>query len=142
MPTGTVSRQHAAIGGHHLVHQPRPALLMPIGRATPTHVGLRGTGRRPLSGRTHSTVAFHAHGDTAWRLISHLSLNYLSLTDTDARRAPWTLRELLALYGSLAEMTIRRQVDGVCSVQAIPVTRRAPIPGPIALLAAKMRTVT
>ena len=42
------------------------------------------------------------------------------------------LRELLALYGDLADTAVRKQIDGVCSIQAMPITRRAPIPGPIA----------
>lgn len=74
----------------------------------------------------------HAHGDTAWRLISHLSLNYLSLADSDARQGAVALRELLALYGDLAEAATRKQIDGVRSVRTTPITRRAPIPGPIA----------
>ncbi|MFO1425034.1 MAG: type VI secretion system baseplate subunit TssF [Candidatus Competibacteraceae bacterium] len=73
-----------------------------------------------------------AHGDTAWRLISHLTLNYLSLADSDARQGAVALRELLALYGNLADAAVRKQIDGVCSIHAAPITRRAPIPGPIA----------
>lgn len=73
----------------------------------------------------------HAHGDTAWRLISHLSLNYLSLADSDSRQGAVALRELLALYGDLAEASTRKQIEGVRSVRATPITRRAPIPGPI-----------
>ncbi len=73
----------------------------------------------------------HAHGDTTWRLISHLSLNYLSLADSDSRQGAVALRELLALYGDLAEASVRKQIEGVRSVRATPITRRAPIPGPI-----------
>ncbi len=119
-------------------------LLMPIGRGDTDFTLASGApvgAVRCLAGPTRPWPS-HAHGDTAWRLISHLSLNYLSLTDTDARQGAVALRELLALYGNLAEMTIRRQVDGVCSVQAIPVTRRAPIPGPIAFARGLEVTVT
>lgn len=73
-----------------------------------------------------------AHGDTAWRLISHLALNYLTLADSDARQGAAALRELLALYGDLHDEACRKQIDGVSSVRAAPITRRAPIPGPIA----------
>ncbi|MCB1918932.1 MAG: type VI secretion system baseplate subunit TssF [Candidatus Competibacteraceae bacterium] len=82
-----------------------------------------------------------AHGDTAWRLISHLSLNYLSITDTDERQGAAALRELLALYGDLAEATVQRQIDGVVSVQAQPITRRALAPGPIAFARGQEVTV-
>lgn len=84
----------------------------------------------------------HAHGDTAWRLISHLSLNYLSIADSDARQGAVALRELLALYGDLAEAAVRKQIDGVHSVRATPVTRRAPIPGPIAFVRGLEVTIT
>ena len=42
------------------------------------------------------------------------------------------LREFLALYGDLAESSGRKQIDGVCSVRAAPIPRRAPIYGPLA----------
>jgi len=58
--------------------------------------------------------------------------DYLSLTDTDDRQGAAALRELLALYGDLAEASVRRQIDGVVSIQSRPITRRAPVPGPIA----------
>lgn len=83
----------------------------------------------------------HAHGDTAWRLISHLSLNYLSLADSDSRQGAVALRELLALYGDLAEASTRKQIEGVRSVRATPITRRAPIPGPIAFARGQEVTV-
>ena len=86
---------------------------------------------RCLAGPTKPRPS-HAHGDTAWRLISHLSLNYLSLADTDSRQGAVALRELLALYGDLAEAATRKQIDGVRSVRAAPITRRAPVAGPIA----------
>ena len=109
-------------------------LLMPIGRGDTDFTLASGApvgAVRCLAGPTRPRPS-HAHGDTAWRLISHLSLNYLSLIDSDARQGAVALRELLALYGDLAEMATRRQIDGVHSVRATPVTRRAPIPGPIA----------
>jgi len=72
-----------------------------------------------------------AKGDATWRLISHLSLNYLSLTDSGEQQGAAALRELLALYGDVAEAPIRRQIEGVKSVTSRPVVRRMPIPGPI-----------
>ena len=41
------------------------------------------------------------------------------------------MRELLALYSDVANPQVRRQVEGVTSVTAVPVTRRIPLPGPI-----------
>lgn len=73
----------------------------------------------------------HAQAETAWRIISHLSLNYLSLLNTDEKQGAMALRELLSLYGDMAEAPVRKQIDGVLSIVAKPITRRAPIPGPI-----------
>ncbi|MFT2543065.1 type VI secretion system baseplate subunit TssF, partial [Escherichia coli] len=44
-----------------------------------------------------------AEGALTWRLISHLGLNYLSLTDVDAEQGAAALREMLDLYGNLAD---------------------------------------
>jgi len=71
-------------------------------------------------------------GDTTWRLISHLSLNYLSLIDNDEQQGASSLRELLSLYGDVAEPATAKQIDGVRSVTSKTVTRRLPTPGPVA----------
>ncbi|MCC9000670.1 MAG: type VI secretion system baseplate subunit TssF [Candidatus Contendobacter sp.] len=119
-------------------------LHMPVGRGDTDFTLASGAPVRAvrcLAGPTKPHPS-HAHGDTAWRLISHLTLNYLSLADSDARQGAVALRELLALYGDLAEASIRKQIDGVHSIQAVPVTRRAPIPGPIAFARGLEVTVT
>lgn len=72
-----------------------------------------------------------AEGALTWRLISHLGLNYLSLTDVDATQGAAALREMLDLYGNLADPTVRRQIQGVRSMSLAPVFRRLPEPGPI-----------
>ena len=72
----------------------------------------------------------HAWGETSWRLISHLSLNYLSLVDSDDGRGAVALRELLQLYGDLADPGVRRQIEGVHSAVGRPVVRRLPLDGP------------
>jgi type VI secretion system protein ImpG len=74
----------------------------------------------------------YAHGDTTWRLISHLSLNYLSLTDGASGGGAAALRELLALYGDSGDDVIRRQIQGIQSVASQSVTRRLPLSGPAA----------
>lgn len=70
-------------------------------------------------------------GNVAWKLINQLSLNHLSLTDTDAEHGAAALREILRLYASTGDAGAQRQVDGVRSVQIKPVVRRLPMPGPI-----------
>ncbi|MFE8034329.1 type VI secretion system baseplate subunit TssF [Thiohalocapsa marina] len=72
-----------------------------------------------------------AHGDTAWRLISHLSLNYLSITDTAGGTGAGALRELLMLYADLTNAGNRHQIDGIRDVNAQPITRRLPGVRPI-----------
>jgi type VI secretion system protein ImpG len=72
-----------------------------------------------------------AFGDTAWRIISHLSLNYLSLLDTNPQNGAEALRDLLALYADVNDSTTRRQIDGVRNVAHRPVVRRIPSAGPI-----------
>jgi type VI secretion system protein ImpG len=73
----------------------------------------------------------YAEGDTAWRLISHLSLNYLSLVDSDEQKGAAALREILMLYGYITEAHIEKQIEGVLSVVTAPITRRIPVDGPI-----------
>ena len=73
-----------------------------------------------------------AFGDTAWRLISHLSLNYLSLIDKDPTAGASTLRSLLELYVDPLSAAARQQLAGVRSVSYRRVTRRIPGGGPIA----------
>jgi len=67
-------------------------------------------------------------GDLAWRLISQLSLNYLSLSEgTGGAEA---MRELLAVYAQLGDPQLRREVEGLRTVSAAPVIRPMPGPGP------------
>ncbi len=85
---------------------------------------------RVLGGPSQPFPSF-AEGGMAWRLINQLSLNYLSLADTDPEQGARALRELLSLYCHPLDAGSLRQVDGVRSVAARPVTRRMPAPGPI-----------
>ncbi|MBU9168400.1 type VI secretion system baseplate subunit TssF [Burkholderia gladioli] len=72
-----------------------------------------------------------ATGETAWRLISHLQLNYLSLLEEDGEQGAASLREMLGLYHDEFDAAARRQVEGIRQASARPVTRRVPVPGPI-----------
>jgi len=83
-----------------------------------------------------------AEGSMAWRLLNQLSLNYLSLLDTDARQGAVALRELLALYCHPVDPNARRQVEGVRSIASKAVTRRMPSPGPITVGRGLQITVT
>lgn len=70
-------------------------------------------------------------GSTAWRAISHLSLNYLSLTDLNEQEGAVALREMLRLYARDNESVMRRYLDGIRSVRVEPITRRMPAKGPV-----------
>ncbi|MBP0590309.1 type VI secretion system baseplate subunit TssF [Paraburkholderia sp. LEh10] len=72
-----------------------------------------------------------ATGESAWRLISHLQLNYLSLLDQEGDTGAAALREMLGLYHDQFDTAARRQIEGIKHVAAKPVTRRVPAPGPI-----------
>ncbi len=85
---------------------------------------------RCVSGPTAPRARF-ARGDSAWRLLSHLNLNYLSLlSDRDGNGAA-SLREMLELYADLADASLRRQIEGVAGIDVRPVIRRLPMGGPI-----------
>lgn len=72
-----------------------------------------------------------AEGEAAWRLISHLSLNYLSITDSDEKEGAAALRELLGLYSPMSDSSVNKQIEGVRGVNSKPVVRRIAIPGTI-----------
>lgn len=60
---------------------------------------------------------------TQWRLISHLSLNYLSLAEREGGRSPEALQEILTLYDFSGSAATRRQIEGIIHVQARRVLR-------------------
>lgn len=70
-------------------------------------------------------------GSLAWRCISHLSLNYLSLTDLNEQDGAAALREMLRLYARDNESVVRRYLEGIRSVRVQPITRRMPARGPV-----------
>jgi type VI secretion system protein ImpG len=72
-----------------------------------------------------------AESETTWRLISHLGLNYLTLTDLDGVQGAQALRELLELYAGAADPGVLPQIQGVRSVRVEPVCRPLPQPGPL-----------
>jgi type VI secretion system protein ImpG len=110
------------------------ALQMPVGKGT-TDFTMEAAAPvnaiRILSGPTRPRPSYtYAPGDVSWRLISHLSLNYQSLTDSDERQGAAALRELLSLYADVSELPIRKQLDGVRSVKSEPIIRPLPTDGP------------
>jgi type VI secretion system protein ImpG len=85
----------------------------------------------------------HTEGRFFWRLISHLSLNYLTLVDSakgDGGAAG--LRDLLKLYIEEKDHLGARQIEGVLSVKSKPIVRRVAAPGPISFARGLEITVT
>jgi type VI secretion system protein ImpG len=62
-------------------------------------------------------------GDSAWRVISHLTPNYAALAPED-HDDPSLLRDHLALYGQQDDPAMRRQIDGVLAIRSQMVARR------------------
>ena len=112
-------------------------LLMPTGSNADFSLAISAPvdGIRCLRGPTRPRPAI-PEGEMTWRLINHLSLNYLTVTDLNPTQGATALREFLELYADLADVDVveglsRRQVQGVRRVAVAPRTRRLPVYGPI-----------
>ncbi len=107
-------------------------LMIPLGAESDFTLTLSAPVQRikVLRGPTRPRPSI-AHGDITWRLISHLGLNYLTLTDLDDRQGAAALRELLALYADLTDTALNKQIEGIAGVKLSPVTRRLPGTGPL-----------
>lgn len=64
-----------------------------------------------------------AQGDTAWRLISHLSLNYLSVAENPGHGAE-ALRELVGIYLPPGDRVLAKQLEGMLGITSRPIVRR------------------
>jgi type VI secretion system protein ImpG len=59
-----------------------------------------------------------------WRLISHLSLNYLSIVEGNVHGEPEALREILMLYDFMDSSATRKQIMGITKVSSRRVVRQ------------------
>lgn len=119
-------------------------LMMPVGQGDTDFSLVEGApikNIRCVAGPTAPRPAL-ASGDTAWRLISHLSLNYLSLFDPSEGNSAASLRELLELYIDRHDSVARRQVSSITSIQCARVVRRVPMAGPMTAARGLEVTVT
>ena len=118
-------------------------IQMPIGNSvgrTDFHPEVGGPilSTRSISGPTEPKTSVAAGdpdslaGDLSWRIISHLSLNYLSLLDESAEDGASALREMLRLYTYGNDVHLQRQIQGLMSVDTEPIIRRIATSGPIA----------
>ncbi len=109
-------------------------LLMPLGKGQTDFTldsGAPVESIRCVAGPTKPKPTF-AGGDTTWRLISHMSLNYLSLVDGKEGEGAHALRSLLALYADEHDQAAMRQIEGVRNIRTRAVNERLPTDGPIA----------
>lgn len=72
-----------------------------------------------------------AEREITWRLISHLGLNYLTMTDLNPEQGASALRELLGLYARLGAPGAEAQIGSVQKMAVRAVDRRVPNRGPI-----------
>ena len=109
-----------------------PMFLITGGSASPFTLegGLPVTAVRALAGPSRPYSALR-EGGVAWRLINLLSLNYLSLLDTDGGEGAAALRDLLSRLPIGGEPTQRRLIESIQALDATAVVRRHPTPGPI-----------
>lgn len=77
---------------------------------------------RCVSGRPTATLRPALKHGATWRLISHLSLNHLSLNDTE--EGADALREILMLYDFADSAETRSMIEGVTSVRSRRVVGR------------------
>lgn len=107
-------------------------LLLPTGESIRLSLDTSAPIERAVMVRGPSRPrAGFADGDHAWRLLAHLSLNYLSLFDANNGSAAAALKDLLALYADDHDPAARHQRNAVQRLHAEPVIRRLPLPGPI-----------
>jgi type VI secretion system protein ImpG len=108
-------------------------LMLPVGKGNTDFILDAGgpvRAVRCLAGPTKPRTAWQ-EGESVWRVISHLSLNYLSLADGADGHGATALRDLLSLYAHLSEPATARQIEDLRSVASRTITRRLPVPGPI-----------
>ena len=87
-------------------------------------------GIRCVAGPTDPRPA-HPDGEIAWRVISHMSLNYLSLLNADGEDGPAGLREMLRLYCDAHDVRSQKQIDGITAAFCRPIIRRVEASGPL-----------
>ena len=72
-----------------------------------------------------------AEREMTWRLINHLSLNYLAMRDMDPASGAVAMRGLLGLYATLADPVVAKHGESIVTVGSNSVVRRLPVSGPL-----------
>lgn len=87
---------------------------------------------RVVSGAPTPPRPSRAEGESAWRLVNYLALNYLSLMDADDAANARAVRDLLGLFGHGADASVKQQIAGLQSVKSKPAVQRVGRGGPVA----------
>ena len=107
-------------------------LMIPIGKGSTDFVMESGAPIRSIrcvAGPTEPKPSFAStSGDRSWRLISHLSLNYLSLVEGEGAGA---LKELLSLYQDGLASGALDQTDSIVALECRPIMKRLSDFGPL-----------
>ncbi len=75
-----------------------------------------------LLGKPTAQISPHLGGSSLWKLVSHLSLNHLSLTESQESLKP--LKEILKLYNFSNHKSIDQQIFGLKEMSSRKVVRR------------------
>lgn len=114
-PALTLAFGHTLCTNRHLAEELRKGALLQVEQAAPVReVYCLEKPTRPLD----PTLG----GAMLWRLISHLSLNYLSLAE--GPESLTALREILRLYGTASRRDITVQLGGLRELRTRRVLRR------------------
>ena len=112
-------------GASHFTVAGVPARKVRILRSPTAPRPPMGIGTPNLRQNRESPFGERIQGDAAWRIIGHLTPNYLSLADENDGD-PGILRDHLALYGRRDDASSQRHIDGLLEVRAEQITRRVP----------------
>jgi len=105
-------------------------LFLPVGASLRVETRLPLRSAKILKGPSRPRPQV-AEREMTWRLISHLSINYLALRDMDAGSGAAMLRELLGLYATLADPAMAAHAEAIVATHARAVNRRLPVAGPL-----------
>ncbi|MDR0564159.1 MAG: type VI secretion system baseplate subunit TssF [Azoarcus sp.] len=107
-------------------------LLIPINTERDLTVGATSSMNwgRIISGPSRPRLSI-AEREMTWRIISHLSLNYLAMRDMSPESGAEAMRGLLGLYAAFADSAAAKQSSSIVSVESSSVTRRLPVSGPL-----------
>jgi type VI secretion system protein ImpG len=80
--------------------------------------------REPVVSQLRSRSETASLGTVTWRLLNMLSMNHLGLVERGSGKNAAALREVLSMFGDLADSATERKIRGIRNVDSRPVIRR------------------